>query len=319
MYLVRSLRTFIGTNAERTLTPLESFLAGDEFIETDTSNKYLHDGMAWRLEPAGVPGGNDTQVQFNDGGVFEGDSGLVFDKTTKVLTIGGGITVEDLLDVQPTGIVFNDGEGDRDLRIAGNGVTNGYFYDAGLNRHGLGTGTPGATLHVLTDSGTIAIFEENAAGEVGMNSMYNPNTTDSNGALIRFDTDTTGTGAAARSQIAQFGVVFSTHNHATRTGNFVFRNYQSGSFGTRVTIGAGSQFGSPSGGDPGAGAISLDTHINLDEMSSTPSSPTAGTMCNIYMKADKLVIQYNQGGTVRYKYLDLTGTGVTWTHTTTAP
>ena len=36
----------------------------------------------------GTPGGSDTQVQFNDGGAFGGDSGLTFDKTTNALTVG---------------------------------------------------------------------------------------------------------------------------------------------------------------------------------------------------------------------------------------
>jgi len=34
----------------------------------------------------GSPGGSDTQVQFNDGGVFGGDDGLTFNKTTDALT-----------------------------------------------------------------------------------------------------------------------------------------------------------------------------------------------------------------------------------------
>ncbi len=37
---------------------------------------------------ASTPGGSDTQVQFNDGGSFGGDAGLVFNKTTNVLTAG---------------------------------------------------------------------------------------------------------------------------------------------------------------------------------------------------------------------------------------
>jgi hypothetical protein len=36
-----------------------------------------------------TPAGSDTQVQFNDGGAFGGDSGLVFNKTAKSLTLGG--------------------------------------------------------------------------------------------------------------------------------------------------------------------------------------------------------------------------------------
>jgi len=59
--------------------------------------------------------------------------------------------------------------------------------------------------------------------------------------------------------------------------------------------------------------------VTMDEDTVAPGAPTASNQCRIYMKADKLVIQYNQAGTVRYKYLTLSGTGVTWVHTTTAP
>ena len=38
----------------------------------------------------GVPGGSDTQVQFNDGGSFGGDAGLAYNKTTDTL-VGGVI------------------------------------------------------------------------------------------------------------------------------------------------------------------------------------------------------------------------------------
>jgi hypothetical protein len=38
---------------------------------------------------AGTPGGSDTQIQFNDGGAFGGDADFTWDKTTKLLTIGG--------------------------------------------------------------------------------------------------------------------------------------------------------------------------------------------------------------------------------------
>jgi hypothetical protein len=55
------------------------------------------------------------------------------------------------------------------------------------------------------------------------------------------------------------------------------------------------------------------------EKDTTPGNPTDGTQVKMYMKADKIIFQYNDGGTVRYKYLDLTGTTDTWTATTTAP
>ena len=58
----------------------------------------------------------------------------------------------------------------------------------------------------------------------------------------------------------------------------------------------------------------------FEERSSNPSStPASGTEAQVYVKSNKFIIQFNDGGTVRYKYLDLTGTGVTWVHTTSAP
>ena len=55
------------------------------------------------------------------------------------------------------------------------------------------------------------------------------------------------------------------------------------------------------------------------EQSATPGDPSNGVEVRAYMKGDKFILQFNDAGTVRYKYLDLTGTGVTWTHTTVAP
>lgn len=62
-----------------------------------------------------------------------------------------------------------------------------------------------------------------------------------------------------------------------------------------------------------------DATITLADKSGHPTDPTSGVQCRLYLKGDKLTFQYNDGGTVRYKYLDLTGTGVTWVHTTSAP
>lgn len=68
-----------------------------------------------------------------------------------------------------------------------------------------------------------------------------------------------------------------------------------------------------------ADAIYVDSNLLLNELAATPSTPTSGTQARLYVKADKLILQYNDAGTTRYKYLGLTGTGVTWVHTTTAP
>ena len=55
---------------------------------------------------AGVVAGSDTQVQFNDGGNFGGDSGLVFDKGTNLLTAG---KITSTGDITANGNIVGDG------------------------------------------------------------------------------------------------------------------------------------------------------------------------------------------------------------------
>lgn len=43
---------------------------------------------AWSAAGSGNPGGSDTQVQYNDSGVFGGDSKFVFNETGKILGVG---------------------------------------------------------------------------------------------------------------------------------------------------------------------------------------------------------------------------------------
>jgi len=67
------------------------------------------------------------------------------------------------------------------------------------------------------------------------------------------------------------------------------------------------------------GTASRVAAITLDEESNTPANPTADSQMRMYCRANKVIFQWLDGATARYKYLDLTGTGVTWVHTTTAP
>ena len=79
---------------------------------------------------------------------------------------------------------------------------------------------------------------------------------------------------------------------------------------------------------PGSSGTSLQTLADklrvgydgttLVAQTNTPGTPASGE-CVVYMKGSLYIIAYDDSGTVRYKYLDLSGTGVTWTHTTTAP
>jgi len=62
---------------------------------------------AW---PAGVaPGGVAGQIQFNDGGVFAGDAGLIYDKATDALTLGGNLKVGVAAAGNDDYIYFDDG------------------------------------------------------------------------------------------------------------------------------------------------------------------------------------------------------------------
>jgi hypothetical protein len=57
----------------------------------------------------------------------------------------------------------------------------------------------------------------------------------------------------------------------------------------------------------------------LDETGTNPSPPIVGDQAKVYVKGNKFIIQWKDGATTRWKYLLLTGTGVTWEHTTSAP
>lgn len=70
---------------------------------------------------------------------------------------------------------------------------------------------------------------------------------------------------------------------------------------------------------PHTSGVADSAVIKFEEKDTTPANPANGTEVKMYMKDDKIIFQYNDAGTVRYKYLDLTGTGVTWQHSTTAP
>jgi len=64
--------------------------------------------------------------------------------------------------------------------------------------------------------------------------------------------------------------------------------------------------------------LQIDGGVTLRQ-ADTPSDPNADSEAKLYIKGSKVILQYNDGGTVRYKYIDMAGTGDVWIHTTTAP
>jgi hypothetical protein len=85
------------------------------------------------------------------------------------------------------------------------------------------------------------------------------------------------------------------------------------------TVNSGASLTWTEDGTNGQGWFLGESGFVLPEASTTPESPAAGSQARVYMKGDKLIVQYDDSGTVRYKYLALTGSGTSWTHTTTPP
>jgi hypothetical protein len=128
-----------------------------------------------------APPGGDTQVVFNDGGAFAGDAGLVFNKTTDKLSVGGEIQVGADANVYPASgdIVVRvntaDGSDNKRVHIAGGGAPGssrgarffvagneqatfpGYFYAE------LGN-VAGAKFQVARSDGAIALEMDGATG-----------------------------------------------------------------------------------------------------------------------------------------------------------
>jgi DNA-binding transcriptional regulator YdaS (Cro superfamily) len=101
------------------------------------------------------PGGSDTQLQFNDGGSFGGNSGLIFNKTSGLLTVAKGA-------------VFNEGSNDADFRVESNGNENMLFVDGGNNKVGIGTAAPLTTLHISGSAATEAALTIQGQADVGI-------------------------------------------------------------------------------------------------------------------------------------------------------
>jgi hypothetical protein len=73
-------------------TPVETAYSIDAVGNVITSGYFLGDGGLLSNLPGATPGGANTQIQFNDGGIFGGESSFTFDKGNAALSIVGNIT-----------------------------------------------------------------------------------------------------------------------------------------------------------------------------------------------------------------------------------
>lgn len=115
---------------------------------TTTTRKYLSmlgDGVngalpTWEtVSGGGTPGGSNTYVQFNDGGSFGGDSGLVFNKSTDALTCLGAIAssnIETHATSQSSRLGLNSGFTENETAIRRGvyiGYYSGYYNSTGID------------------------------------------------------------------------------------------------------------------------------------------------------------------------------------------
>lgn len=125
----------------------------------------------WSAAGAGTPGGSDTQVQFNDGGVFGGSSGMVYNKTTKVLTLDNAISTPGILSTAADNTRFfgkaNTGDLDAAYQAAGRFWFNGTTHTPKV-RNGDNTATLLLNTSYLTTLPSGAAPTVDAAGEVAV-------------------------------------------------------------------------------------------------------------------------------------------------------
>jgi len=64
-------------------------VAGDKvlIVDSESAPQWQTKNVLFSAFGSGTPGGSDTYVQFNDGGVFGGDAGLTYNKTTDTLSV----------------------------------------------------------------------------------------------------------------------------------------------------------------------------------------------------------------------------------------
>jgi hypothetical protein len=79
------------------LDSLSSGLTASRCVETDGAGFLVSAAALCGSGGSGTPGGADTQIQFNDGGVFGGESDFTWNKTTNTMTVGDCATncIED--------------------------------------------------------------------------------------------------------------------------------------------------------------------------------------------------------------------------------
>lgn len=138
--------------------PVSGNNLGELFYKTG-DGIYVYDGATWTAigggGSAGAPGGSDTYIQFNDGGVFGAISSFTFNKSTGVVSAtgfsGSGASLTSLNGSNiSSGTVAN-------ARLAANGSTGQIQYNLG--------GAFGSSTNFTWDHTTDTFFATHLTGE----------------------------------------------------------------------------------------------------------------------------------------------------------
>jgi hypothetical protein len=134
---------------------------------------HIHNGIDSQSLGGAEPGGADTQIQYNDGGVFAGGNDLVWDKTNDILTISQSIKIDGgnsvLTIVDDGGNIVLRGSNSVDGANGGEATVIGGTGDSGYNggdvtiQGGYSGGTSGA------DGSDVGIYagDANVGGGIG--------------------------------------------------------------------------------------------------------------------------------------------------------
>ena len=80
------------------------------------------------------------------------------------------------------------------------------------------------------------VVRSDSSGAITAIGIYNGSTATSNGSVISFRSDTTGTGATTFQEFAGFSTTYTDKNHATRSGDFNIFTANSGTVATRLIV-----------------------------------------------------------------------------------
>lgn len=180
-----------GTTGSKNSSSRGSLTFGGDITVSGTI--YDSSGAAYSTG-GGTPGGSNTQVQFNDSGIFSGSNGLTFNKSTGLVTITGSLNVGGNVSViggqlnttSTDGFIFSNnvvqlkiGDEASNVIIGGN-VSTGSVFNFNLATHRTGSSTLniGTAANIASSTKTINL---GTGGITSSNTIINLGTVSSAG------------------------------------------------------------------------------------------------------------------------------------------